>query len=56
MKSGQWRRVEALYHAALQHAAGEQAAFLKEACAGDETLRHEVESLLTLRRVATRIH
>jgi eukaryotic-like serine/threonine-protein kinase len=41
-----WRLVEDVYHAALETAAGQRAAFLDQACAGDETLRHEVESLL----------
>jgi len=35
-----------LYHAALERAGGQRAAFLKEACAGDEDLQQEVESLL----------
>src|SRR2546427_12143955 len=41
-----WRHVERLYHDALTRDAGERAAFLREACAGDETLQREVESLL----------
>ncbi|MGH9939220.1 MAG: hypothetical protein ACREAM_23505, partial [Blastocatellia bacterium] len=41
-----WRRVEEIYYAALEIAAGGRAAFLDQACAGDETLRREVESLL----------
>src|ERR1035437_3297578 len=45
MNSKQWQQVEELYHAALDHPAGQRAAFLKEACA-DEDLRREVESLL----------
>jgi serine/threonine protein kinase/Tol biopolymer transport system component len=35
-----------LYHAALEHEEGQRATFLREACAGDEDLRREVESLL----------
>jgi TolB-like protein/tetratricopeptide (TPR) repeat protein len=38
--------ISALHHAALARAPGERSAFLKEACAGDEALRQEVESLL----------
>src|SRR4029079_10731696 len=34
------------YHAALERAASQRAAFLTEACAGDESLRREVASLL----------
>ncbi len=36
----------AAYHAALGCKASERPAFLKQACAGDESLRREVESLL----------
>ncbi len=46
MTSDRWERVEALYHAALATLAVERAAFLAEACSGDEALRREVESLL----------
>jgi serine/threonine protein kinase len=45
-----WEDVERLYHAALARADGERARFLREACAGDEALRREVESLLTYDR------
>ena len=41
-----WATVERLYHAALTQPVGERAAFLADACAGDEELRREVESLL----------
>ncbi|MDT8341052.1 MAG: serine/threonine-protein kinase [Longimicrobiales bacterium] len=41
-----WARVEALFSGALERPAGERDAFLREACAGDEALRREVESLL----------
>src|SRR6516225_2356792 len=41
-----WRRVDELYHAARARDAGQRAAFLADACAGDEALRREVESLL----------
>ena len=46
MTSDRWQRIEALYHAALARLAGERPAYLREACAGDEGLRLEVESLL----------
>ncbi len=42
-----WRQVEDLFHRALEREGPERAAFLDEACAGDEALRREVESLLT---------
>jgi eukaryotic-like serine/threonine-protein kinase len=41
-----WATVERLYHAALMRPAEGRAAFLAEACGGDEELRREVESLL----------
>ena len=46
MEPERWARVEELWHASLQVASGERAAFLKEACRDDEELRREVESLL----------
>ena len=46
MTSERWRRVEELYHAALTRSERERAAFLANACAGDEALRRDVESLL----------
>ncbi len=46
MQPEHWRQIEQLYHAALERDANERAAFLTEACAGDEMLRGEVESLL----------
>jgi serine/threonine-protein kinase len=46
MSSERWHRIESLYHAALALPASERSAFLRDACAGDETLRQDVESLL----------
>ena len=46
MDSEQLRRLEALYEAALGVEPARRAAFLAENCAGDESLRREVESLL----------
>ena len=46
MEPERWRQIERLYRAALEHADGERAAFLGNACGGDETLRRQVESLL----------
>jgi len=40
------RRLEQLYHSALEHAAAERAAFLQSACGADAALRQDVESLL----------
>ena len=41
-----WQQIEKLYHSALEHEPRQRQAFLREACAGDEALRREVESLL----------
>jgi serine/threonine protein kinase/Tfp pilus assembly protein PilF len=46
MKNERWQEIEQLYHAALQRDANDRAAFLVEACKGDEKLRRELESLL----------
>ncbi|MFL6334689.1 MAG: protein kinase domain-containing protein [Pyrinomonadaceae bacterium] len=46
MKAERWEQVERLYHSALERGADERTAFLAEACAGDDSLRREVESLL----------
>jgi serine/threonine protein kinase/Flp pilus assembly protein TadD len=46
MTSDRWQRIEQLYHATLEREENQRAAFLKEACAGDDALRQEVESLL----------
>src|SRR5439155_9195647 len=40
------RQMEELYHSAREREPGQRAAFLAEACQGDEELRREVESLL----------
>src|SRR4030095_801912 len=41
-----WQLVEKIYHAARECEANGRAAFLNDACAGDEALRRGVESLL----------
>src|SRR5215475_8161135 len=46
MSPERWQQVEQLYHAALAQKPGARAAFLASACAGDESLRREVASLL----------
>jgi serine/threonine protein kinase/Tol biopolymer transport system component len=46
MKADEWQQMNDLFHAALEREPGERAAFLAQACAGDEGLRLEVESLL----------
>ena len=46
MTPERWKQIEQLYHAALKLEPGQQSAFLQDACAADEDLRREVESLL----------
>src|SRR3984893_13474810 len=46
MKPIRWQQLDALFLSALEHEPGERAAFLDEACAGDESLRKQVEALL----------
>ena len=47
MSPERWRRIEDVYHAALERDSGERPAFLREACRDDSDLRSEVESLLS---------
>ena len=53
MSDKDWRRIEELYHAALDHPAGERQPFLDRACDGDTELRAEVEALLAITEPAT---
>ena len=46
MKAERWQQVERVYESALAKDASERASFLEDACAGDDDLRQEVESLL----------
>jgi len=46
MDAERWRKIEQLYHAALEREASERPAFLQQACAGDEELCRKVEALL----------
>ena len=46
MDEQRWKRIESLYHAARERDPDERDAYLRHACAGDEELRGEVESLL----------
>jgi len=46
MTPDRWRTIEELCHGALERDVTLRAAFLHEACAGDDELRQEVESLL----------
>lgn len=46
MNSERWARIADIYEAAAERPAGERAVFLSHACAEDDELRREVESLL----------
>jgi len=46
MTSERWKKVEQLFESALEHPPAERAAFLDSACQGDNSLRHQVETLL----------
>ena len=54
MSSDRSQRVSDLYHRALARAPEERAAFLIEACNGDEALRQEVGSLLEFESASAR--
>lgn len=47
MNPNDWQHIEDLFHAALHVRAEDRSAYLNTACAGDESLRLEVESLLS---------
>ena len=47
MDSERWKQVNEVLQSALDRAPEERDAFLRSACAGDETLEREVRSLLT---------
>jgi hypothetical protein len=46
MSDDRWRRVEELYHAAMELSPEQRAGFLGDRAGGDSGLRREVESLL----------
>ncbi len=47
MELERWRQIDALLQAALEREPTERPAFLEEACSGDESLKMEVQSLLS---------
>jgi eukaryotic-like serine/threonine-protein kinase len=53
MTASRWERVESVYHAASDLPATERAAYLAEACRGDDELRREVDELLSQSESAT---
>lgn len=47
MNPERWRQVSRLFKSAIERAPGERAGYLEGACAGDDALRGEVESLIS---------
>jgi eukaryotic-like serine/threonine-protein kinase len=47
MTQNRWQQIKEIFHASLEREPEERPAFLAEASAGDESLRREVESLIT---------
>ncbi|MDQ6808699.1 MAG: hypothetical protein M3Z64_04655, partial [Verrucomicrobiota bacterium] len=52
MTPERWQKVEELFEAVVGRSAEERTAFLAETCAGDESLRRQVEALLASDRAA----
>ena len=48
MDPDRWKRIEPLLQSALDRPPEERIAYLRKACAGDETLEREVRSLVAL--------
>ena len=46
MDAERWQKIERVFHAALQAEPSRRATILEDSCAGDESLRRVVESLL----------
>jgi eukaryotic-like serine/threonine-protein kinase len=46
MDAERWQKIERVFHAAVQAEPSRRASILEDSCAGDESLRREVESLL----------
>src|SRR5687767_1068036 len=55
MDAQRLKRIEEIYHAALEMAPAERLSFLDESCGDDEDLRREVESLLAVNRTSNNI-
>lgn len=46
MTPERWQQITEVFYGALARDARDRAAFVEEACAGDETVRREVEAML----------
>jgi len=47
MTPDRWRQVKEIFHSALQYEPAKRSIFVSSACGGDESLRKEVESLIS---------
>jgi serine/threonine protein kinase/Tol biopolymer transport system component len=47
MQPERWRQIDQLFHLALEREPGQRAVFLEQACSGDESLRSEIEALIS---------
>jgi serine/threonine protein kinase len=54
MTPERWKKIDELAQAALERGGAERASFLDEACAGDDALRHEVESQIAYQQQASK--
>ena len=54
MTPERWKQIDELAQAALERAGDRRANFLDEACAGDDALRHEVESQIAYQQQASK--
>src|SRR5216117_3240809 len=54
MTPERWKQIDELAQAALERGGAERAAFLAEACAGNEALRREVESQIAYQQQASK--
>ena len=52
MKPDRWQQIEKLYHSALEQEERARPEFLRQACAGDAELLHQMESLLACEKPA----
>src|ERR1700684_1424345 len=52
MDSERWKQIDSLLQSVLERPPGEREAFLRQACAGDQALKHEVRSLLAAQQKA----
>ena len=54
MTPERWKQIDELAQAALERGSAERPVFLDEACAGDDALRHGVESQIAYQQQVTR--